>query len=195
MSFKKLAQFIRTKVSVFVTKNVSIEDQYTQAADQVITEITKLEKVFVKSEKEEARLRKIASEKEIEAIRKDDEIRRLITKNIPVDTHAKLAILYRRTGLALINKADELVKMRDEIKHAVVSLDNQRQDLAVKLEYIRETRNAESLGISCADDVVELAALTKIDVNDVMMRIETFNGDKRTEVTSSEVEDYINSLK
>lgn len=195
MSIKKVAEFIRTKLSTFVTKNTSVEDQYTQAANRIISEITKLETVHVKSVNEEKRLRKLAKEKEVQAATKDREIRKLVAENIPVVTHAKLAILYRRTATALSEKAEALVGMRAEIESAVVELDNQRQDLAVKLEYIRETRNAEALGITCGDDVIELAALTKVDINDVMMRIETFHGDKQTEVTSVEVEDYINSLK
>ncbi|UYD57487.1 hypothetical protein OFDDKENP_00111 [Aeromonas phage B614] len=195
MSMKNIANFIRTKIGTFVKKNTSVEDQYTKAADHVINQITKLETAHVKSVNEEKRLRRLAKEKEIEAIRKDDEIRVLLTRNVPVETQVKLAILYRRTADALNARADELAKMRDEIKVAVVELDNTRIDLAAKLEFIRETRNAEALGISCSEDVIEMAGLTKVDVNDVMMRIETFHGDKQTAVTVSEVESYINSLK
>lgn len=195
MSMKNIAEFIRTKINSFVKKNTSIEDQYTKAAEQVISQITRLETAHVKSVSEEKRLRQYAKDKQAEARRKDNEIRMLMNQNVPVETHVKLAILYRRTADALNVKADELEKMRDEIKLAVVELDNSRLDLAAKLEFIRETRNAEALGISCSEDVIELAGLTKVDVNDVMMRIETFNGDKQTAVTISEIENYINGLK
>lgn len=195
MSMKNIAEFIRTKINSFVKKNTSIEDQYAKAAEQVISQITRLETAHVKSVSEEKRLRQYAKDKQAEARRKDNEIRMLMNQNVPVETHVKLAILYRRTADALNAKADELEKMRDEIKLAVVELDNSRLDLAAKLEFIRETRNAEALGISCSEDVIELAGLTKVDVNDVMMRIETFNGDKQTAVTISEIENYINGLK
>lgn len=195
MSMKNIAEFIRTKINSFVKKNTSIEDQYTKAAEQVISQITRLETAHVKSVSEEKRLRQYAKDKQVEARRKDNEIRMLMNQNVPVETHVKLAILYRRTADALNTKANELEKMRDEIKLAVVELDNSRLDLAAKLEFIRETRNAEALGISCSDDVIELAGLTKVDVNDVMMRIETFNGDKQTSVTISEIENYMNGLK
>lgn len=195
MSIKNVVEFVRTKIATWTKKNISVEDQYTKAADHVISQITKLETAHVKSVTEENRLRKLAGEKEIDAMRKDDEIRVLMSREVPVDTQVKLAILYRRTASALNARADELVKMRDEIKIAVVELGNTRIDLAAKLEFIRETRNAEALGISCSEDVIEMAGLTKVDVNDVMMRIETFQGDRQTAVTVSEVENYIAGLK
>lgn len=195
MSFKNIAEFVRTKIATFTKKNISVEDQYTKAADLVISQITKLETAFIKSNSEESRLRKLADEKQNDAVRKDDEIRVLLNREVPVDTQVKLAILYRRTAAALNMRADELAKMRDEIKLAVVELGNTRIDLAAKLEFIRETRNAEALGITCSEDVIEMAGLTKVDINDVMMRIETFHGDRQTAVTVSEVENYIAGLK
>ncbi|QAY01474.1 hypothetical protein ZPAH1_orf00046 [Aeromonas phage ZPAH1] len=194
-ALKSLWKFITTKINSFVTKNTSVEDQYASAADRLINEITRLRTVFVKSEREERRMRELASEKQKQAEAKDKEIRYLSQQGLPVTTHAKLAILFRRTAEALIKKADDLVGMRTEIAGAVVEMDNQRMDLAVKLEYIRETKAANALGITCADDVVELSALTKIDIDETLMRIETFQGDKQTEVTSAEVQNYIDSLK
>ena len=196
MKLKELVQFIRTKMTSFFTKNTSVEDRYMQAANNVIDEMLRLKTAKEKSVGEESRLRKLAEEKTKQAIQKENEIRRINKDGSgPVVTHAKLAILFRRTATALIEKADGLANMRTEIAKAVVSLDDQRQDLAVKLEYIRETKAANDLGISCAADVVELAALTKVNVEDVMMRIETFNGHQQTEVTDYEVEELIASLK
>ncbi|MFP9035556.1 hypothetical protein, partial [Enterococcus faecalis] len=87
-------------------------------------------------------------------------------------------------------------EMRIEIAKKVVELDDARQELAVKLEYIRETRAANALGISTADDVVEIAALTKVDIEDTLARVETFNGNiSGVETTSADVQEYINSLK
>lgn len=193
-TLKNLWNFISTKLNSFFKKNLSAQDQMTAAAETLISEIKRLKTVFAKSETEEKRIRALVVEKTKQAAAKDEEIKRLVKEGLPVTTHAKLAILFRRTADALLAKADDLVTMRGEIAKAVVEMDNQRQDLAVKLEYIRETKAANELGITCTDDVVELAALTKIDIEDTMMRIETFNGDRQTEVTSAEVQNYINSL-
>lgn len=50
--------------------------------------------------------------------------------------HAKLGLLYRRTAEQLTTKADGYAEMRIEIAKKVVELDDARQELAVKLEYI-----------------------------------------------------------
>ena len=86
--------------------------------------------------------------------------------------------------------------MRAQIEETVVKLDDQRLDLAVKLEYIRETRNASALGITSADDVIEIAELAKVDVQDIMMKVETFSGTQPgIETTTADVQEYLESLK
>src|SRR5699024_2362927 len=113
-----------------------------------------------------------------------------------VQVHAKLGLLYRRTAKQLRKKADDYVEMRNEIKLKVKELDDSRQELAVKLEYIRETRKVSALGIATADDVVEIAALTKIDIEDTLMRVETYKCPQvGVDTTSADIEEYINSHK
>lgn len=192
---KKIFEFIRTKLGTAIAKNTSVEDQYTLGANRIIDEITKLRTTHVKSVNEEKRLRTLAKEKDSLAESKEREIRNLHQQGVDVTTHAKLGLLYRRTSAALTAKADEYVGMRAQIEETVVKLDDQRQDLAVKLEYIRETRNASALGISSADDVIEIANLAKVDVDAIIMKVDTFSGAQPgTETTSADVEEYLASL-
>lgn len=195
-TLKKLVEFIRSKFGSFVVRNTSIEDQYTNAATLIIDEIHKLRQTHIKSVNEEKRLIGLADEKDQLAGSKEREIRRLISTGANVDTHAKLGLLYRRTAEALRAKASGYSAMREEIERTVVSLDDQRADLAVKLEYIRETRSANALGISTADDVIELAELAKNDVKTIIMKVDTFNSAvPGTETTTADIQDYIASLK
>lgn len=193
---KKLVEFIRAKLGSFVARNTTVEDQYTEAANILIDKITMLRTSHVKSINEEKRIRALATEKTVLAEGKEKEIKRLLANGQPVGTHAKLGLLYRRTATALRSKAAEYKEMRAQIEQTVVKLDEQRLDLAVKLEYIRETRNANALGITSADDVIEIAELAKVDVQDIMMKVETFNGSQPgIETTSADVQEYLNSLK
>lgn len=193
---KKLVAFIRAKLGTFVAKNTTVEDQYTEAANILIDQITQLRVSHVKSVNEEKRILALAIEKDKLAESKEKEIRRLIAENMNVETHAKLGLLYRRTAAALREKAAGYAGMREEIERKVVELDNARLDLAVKLEYIRETRSAADLGISSADDVIELASLTKVSVDDITMKVETFNGaEPGTTTTTADVQEYLASLK
>ncbi|AHY25112.1 hypothetical protein AVV36_gp150 [Pectobacterium bacteriophage PM2] len=193
---KKIAEFIRVKFGSFVARNVTVEDQYTKAANLLIDKITMLRTSHVKSINEEKRIRRLAEEKTALAESKEKEIRRLLANNQPVGTHAKLGLLYRRTSEALIKKADEYVAMRTEIEDKVVALDDARQDLAVKLEFIRETRSAAALGIATAEDVTEIASLTKVAVDDTLMKVDTFHSaEPGTVTTEADVEEYLASLK
>ena len=195
-TLKKLVEFIRSKLGTAMAQNLSIEDQYTQAASTLIDKITELQTAHVKSVNEEKRIRALADEKDQLAASKEREIRKLIADGADVQVHAKLGLLYRRTAKQLRKKADDYVEMRNEIKLKVKELDDSRQELAVKLEYIRETRKVSALGIATADDVVEIAALTKIDIEDTLMRVETFKGPQvGVDTTSADIEEYINSLK
>lgn len=193
---KQIIAFIRAKLGTFVTRNTSVEDQYTGAANTIIDKITQLRNSHVLSINEEKRIRKLASEKVTLAESTEKEIRRLLAAGQKVGTHAKLGLLYRRTAEALLAKADEYITMRIEIEQRVVELDDTRKDLAVKLEYIRETRSAAALGVATAEDVVEIAALTKVAVEDTLMKIETFHGTEPAMVaTESDVEEYLANLK
>lgn len=193
---KKIVEFIRAKLGTFVARNTSVEDQYTDAANMLIDQITSLRTSHIKSVNEEKRIRNLAAEKITAAESKEKEIKRLISEGLPVGTHAKLGLLYRRTSDALIKKADEYVGMRTEIERRVVELDDARQDLAVKLEYIRETRSAAALGVATAEDVTEIAALTKVSIDKTLMQIDTFQSvEPATVTTEADVQEYLASLK
>lgn len=195
-TLKKLVEFIRTKLGTAMAKNLTVEEQYNAAADKLITQIKELKTASVKSIDEEKRIRELVIEKNKQAASKEREIRKLLAEGQDVTMHAKLGLLYRRTAEQLNTKADGYAAMRIEIARKVVELDDARQNLAIKLEYIRETRAANALGISTADDVIEIAALTKVDIEDTLTRVETFNGTPAgVETTSADVQEYINSLK
>lgn len=195
-TLKKIVEFIRTKLDSAMAKNLSVEEQYTAAAAKLLDKIKDLKTASVKSINEEKRIRELVIEKNRQAESKEREIRKLLSEGQDVTMHAKLGLLYRRTAEQLTTKADGYAEMRIEIAKKVVELDDARQELAVKLEYIRETRAANALGISTADDVVEIAALTKVDIEDTLARVETFNGNiSGVETTSADVQEYINSLK
>lgn len=196
---KKLLTFISTKLGTFISRNTTIEDQYTKAANRIIDQIDQLRKRFVTAGTQRADLLALASVKDSSADSKEREIKHIMktSPSTDVTTHAKLGLLYRRSAHALRAKAAELDSMQDEIKVKVNSLDSQREDLAVKLEFIRESNSANSMGISTVADVIETAELAKIDVDTIISRIDTFNGKNATgiESTSADVAEYLNSLK
>lgn len=195
-TLKKIVEFIRSKLGTAMERNISIEDRYTEAANTIIDKITELRNKNVLSINEEKRLRDMAADKDRLADSREREIKRILREGGDVTTHAKLGLLYRRTAEALRMKADEYVEMRAQIRQTVIELDDKRMDLKVKLEYIRETRSANALGISTAEDVVEIAKLTEIKIDDTLMKVETFHSaDPGTETTQADVEEYINSLK
>ena len=193
---KKIVEFIRAKLFSAMENNLTVEQQYSAAASKLIDKITQLKTAHEKSKNEEVRVRRLAKEKEASAEKKEKEIRALMSQGVDVTTHAKLGILYRRTASALHKKAEDYKGMRSEIEAKVVELDDARIDLGAKLELIRETRAANDLGIASAEDVIEIAGLAKIDVEDTLMRVETFNGTQTgTETTSVDIQEYLDSLK
>ncbi|BBC78195.1 Hypothetical protein KNT65_gp147 [Escherichia phage EcS1] len=196
---KKIVEFIRSQLSFFMTKHTTIEQQYAEAANKIIDKINQLRKRYATSKKEISRLKALADEKDQNAASKEREIRHLMQTQPTVDvtTHAKLGLLYRRTAAALRTKASELVAMQEEIERTTVALDDQRADLAVKLEFIRESNAANSMGLSTADDIIETAELAKVDVDTIISRIDTFNGSNATgvESTSADLAEYLESLK
>lgn len=195
---KKIVAFIRLKLGTFVTRNTTVEDQMTQAAERIISEVHKLKTRHVTANKEITTKRAQADEKDKQAESKEKDIRFILSQNPDADvtTHAKLGLLYRRTAQALRLKADELKAMIVQIEDTVVALDEQRQDLKVKLEYIRETRNANSMGLDNMSDIVESAELMKVDVETTLTRIDTFNTTPvGIETTSADLAEYLASLK
>ncbi|WCZ66424.1 hypothetical protein [Yersinia phage MHG19] len=197
--FAKIREFFKSKVATAVNNNISVEDQYNRAADLLIEQIAKLQKRHVTSITEEKRLKALAAEKNEAAKSKERDIIHLrkTQPNTDLTTHVKLALLYKSSGEQLIKKAEELKAMRAEIESSVVQLDDSRKDLAVKLEFIRESKAANALGLSTADDVIELAGLTKVDIDTILMRVDTFKGEGAAGVetaTSADVAEYLAAI-
>lgn len=197
---KKIVEFIRAKFATFASRNTSVEDRYNQAANSLIDEIHKLRTRFETSKAEKVKLTKLAREKRQREEQKQKEIKHLLATDPTVDVtvHAQLAILYRNTAVALDKKAAEIDDIQKSIKEAVVELDNQRQNIAVKLEFIREARSVNSMGIDSVEDVVLSAGLTNVDVETILRRIDTFNGEQipaEVQTTSADVAEYLASLK
>lgn len=197
---KKIVEFIRAKFATFASRNTSVEDRYNQAANSLIDEIHKLRTRFETSKAEKVKLTKLAAEKRQREESKRKEIKHLLETDPTVDVtvHAQLAILYRNTAAALDKKAMEIDDIQKSIKEAVVELDNQRQNIAVKLEFIREARSVNSMGIDSVEDVVLSAGLTNVDVETILRRIDTFNGEQiptEVQTTSADVAEYLAALK
>lgn len=66
----------------------------------------------------------------------------------------------------------------------------------MKLEYIRETRAANSMGLDNVADIIESASLMKVDVQTTLSRIDTFNTTPvGIETTTADLQEYLESLK
>ncbi|MGL4521465.1 MAG: hypothetical protein ACRCWQ_02770 [Bacilli bacterium] len=193
---KKIASFIKTKLSVAIEKNTSLEDQYSEAANLIITQITELRQRHVDATAEESNLYRSIRLKQDQKDKKDKEILSIIANGGKPETHVKLAILYTRTIEAYRARQSELAVMKSSIDRTVVELDEHRQDLAVKLEYVRETQKANAMGINTEDDVIQIAGTTVVNVQDIMMRIETFTPGTThdTTTTSTDISEYLATL-
>lgn len=195
--FKKIANFVKTKLAVSVQKSLSVEEQYHAAADELIKKIFELKRRHATIGTEIANLEKTRVQKTEQRDRKIKEIKYLMKQGTNVETHAKLAMLYERHAEAITKRIAELQATRNAIDEAVVGLDDRRTDLAVKLELIRESRAAGELGINTEDDVFQLAELTSLDVEEVITRVQTFTGDSidNSHVTNAEVAEFLERLK
>ncbi len=196
---KKIVEFIRAKLGTFTARNTSVEDQYTAAANRLIDEIHKLRTRYETSKAEKVRLTKAANDKRERQASKEKEIKHFMATEPDRDLtmHVKLAILYRNTAAALDKKAAEIDGIQASIKEAVVKLDDERQNLSVKLEFIRESRAVNSMGIDSVEDVILSSGLTSVDVETILRRVDTFNGEQvpaEVQATSADVAEYLASL-
>lgn len=197
---KKLVEFIRAKFASFSARNTTLEDRYTQAANALIDQIHLLKTRLETSKAEKVKLTKLAREKRTRQESKEKEIKYLMETQPTTDltTHVKLALLYRNTAAALDVKAAEIDEIQAKIKETVVELDDKRQDIAVKLEYIREAKSVDTLGIDSVEDVILSAGLTEVDVDTILRRVDTFNGESvpaEIQTTSADIAEYLESLK
>lgn len=197
-TLKKLVAFIRAKLTSFMSRNLSVEDQYIQAAESVIDEVHKLRTRHVTAttdirDFEKRRDEKVAA---AESVEKDIRYRLSQSAEADVTTQAKLGILHRRMAEAFDTKIVELRNMKIEIEKSVVDLDDVRKDLQSKLEVYRVQREANALGLGTAEDVIDSANLSKIDVETHITRIQTFNSEPTNAVTTSaDIAEYLANLQ
>ena len=195
---KKLVAFIRAKLGTFMSKNLTVEDQYIQAADSIIDEVHKLRTRHVTASTDIRQLGEKAAEKIAAAESIEKDIRHTLKNdpNADVTSKAKLGILNRRMADAFQNKVQELISMKSEIERSVVELDDVRKDLQTKLEVYRMQREANSMGLGTSEDVIESAALSKIDVETHITRIKTFNSEPAVSTTTSaDIDEYLAGLR
>lgn len=195
---KSIIEFLRTKFGTFVNKNTTVEDQYIKAGNTILNEIQKLQTRWVTAGREITEKHRQAKEKDELAAQKERQIKFALGQNSSADVtlDAKLGLLYRRTATALRGKADELAEMRSEIEGTVVQLDDERNKIKSALEFIKATKDVDSLGLDSMADVIESAGLTKVDVEATLRRIDTFNTKPAgIETTSADVAEYLESLK
>lgn len=194
----KLFDLLKVKRSAFVAKNMSVEESLIHAADLVISEIKKLSIRYYTAEAEVSDLNsKISAEKERHSD-KERNLKFLISKNDPsVKEKARLVLLLAKVVKRLESTRDEKLAMMESIKEAGKQLKQQQETLADRLELVRETNRAESMGISTEADVKEAVGITTVTVDDILMRLETFKGTGKSgdEVENVDVEEYLASLK
>lgn len=194
----KLFNFFKTKTEVAIINNISTEEHYQTAALKVIEEIEKLRKRSVEADSDIKRLNNLAGEKDKARESKDKEILALrkTSPNTDVSTHVKLALLYKHTAEQFRVKATNLEAMQLQIAQSVVELSDTKDDLAVRLELIRETAKARADGIADVDGVLEATQLTQIDVDTILNKIQVFKGDDTQKVINSvEMDDYLAQLE
>lgn len=190
--------FVKTKMTSFFAKNTSVEDQLNRAGDMIITEITNLGTRYYTAEAEIARIKKLISAEKERKAEKDREIKGILAKNpeANVTDKARMALLISKIIAKFEAQTAELKEVMESVVSAGKELKVQQQEIASRLELIRETNRANSFGIDTSDDVNEIVGITKTTVEDIMMRIETFKGTKYVETaTDIDVEAYIDSLK
>lgn len=195
---KQIIAFIRAKMGTFMTKNLSVEDQYIQAADSIIDEVHKLKTRHVTAGTDIRKFTDKANEKiaAAESIEKDIRFTLQQDPNADVTSKARLGILNRRMAEAFQNKVQELISMKSEIERTTVELDDVRKDLQAKLEVCRAQREAAAMGLGTSEDVAESAALVKIDVESHITRIKTFNAEPAVSATTNaDIDEYLANLR
>lgn len=193
----KLLDLFKVKRSAFVAKNMSVEDSLIHAADLVITEITKLSTRYFTAESELADLDQKIEEEKSRHYDKERNLKYLISKNDPsVKDKARLVLLLAKVIKRLEQQRDDKKALMKSLIEAGKQLKEQQASLADRLELVRETQRAESMGIVDTSDVNEAVGVTTVKVDDILMRIDTFKGKTLTEeVESVDVEQYLDSLK
>lgn len=197
--FKKIADFFKTKTECAIIANTSVQDYYESAALKIIAEIKKLKVRHVQARESIVKFNKIADEKDEKRARMDKDILRLRRESPEADasTRVKLALVYKRSAEGFRERAQGEHSLMLEIESAVRDLDYQKDDLAIKLELIRETQDARDSGLQNIEDIISSVELVSINVEEMMNKAQVFKGDDMSSTTlgSGEVEDYLAQLE
>lgn len=197
--FKKIADFFKTKTECAIIANTSVQDYYESAALKIIAEIKKLKVRHVQARENIVKFNKIADEKDEKRARMDKDILRLRRESPEADasTRVKLALVYKRSAEGFRKQAESESGLLAEIESAVRDLDYQKDDLAIKLELIRETQDARDSGLQNIEDIISSVELVSINVEEMMNKAQVFKGDDMSSTTlgSGEVEDYLAQLE
>lgn len=197
--FKRIAAFLKVKTDSAMIKNMSVQEQYESAALQIIQEIKKLRQRHVEAKGEIVRFRQIAKQKDEARAKVDSDILtvRKTSPKTDVSTRVKLALIHKHSAVQFRKKADALEEMLVQIEDTVRLYSDKRDDLAIRLELIRETKAAREAGLENVDDVLESAAMLDIDIDTILSEVQVFKGDDTTAVNigSSDMEDYLSQLE
>lgn len=197
--FNKIADFFKTKAESAIIANTSVQDYYQSAALKIIAEIKKLRIRHVEARENIVKFNKIAEEKDEKRNQMDKDILRLRREAPEADasTRVKLALVYKRSAEEFRKQAASESDLLTEIEGAVRDLEYQKDDLAVKLELIRETQNARDAGLQNIEDVISSVELVSINVEEMMNKAKVFKGDDMspTVLDSGEVADYLAQLE
>lgn len=193
-----LKNFLKTKTSAFFAKRIDSEESLTHAADIIITEITALSKRYYQAENQISNLKSEIFNESARLEKRESQIKRAMEENNPNVTEiAKIGLTLRTIIEAKKANVKRLEEMKASLLAAGKELETQRNNLSYKLELIRETNRAKSMGINTESDVKELLGATTADVKDILMRVETFKGigNDNSEASSLDLKDYLESLK
>lgn len=193
---KKLFAWFNTKSTAAMTKTISAEEQYRAALVTIIDKIKEYREISINAEKKAKELRASASDKRLRVEAIDKEIRAKKAKGFDTTSLARLAVLNVKTIKFLEAKAQELEDSKPKICAAVVALDQKREDLKIQLEIAEELKKAQSLGIETAVNIEFDSQLVNVNIDDTVMRVETFTPTGAdVGVSQSEIDEYLENIK
>lgn len=197
--FNKIAEFFKTKANSAIIKNTSVQDHYEAAALKIIAEIKKLKLRHVTARENVSKFTQIADQKDSERARVDKDILRLRRESPEADvsTRIKLALVHKHAAEQFRKKVVQEQDLMTEIESTVRNLDYQKDDLAVKLELIRETQNAREAGLENVDDIIKSVEVVSIDIDEIMNKVQVFKGEDTTAavIGTGEMADYLAQLE
>lgn len=197
--FKKIAEFFKVKTDSAMIKHTTVQDHYESAALKIIEEIDKLRRRHVEAKGNINRLEQLASDKDTARAKIDRDILELrrTSPEADVSTRIKLALVYKHSADQFRKKAIAEKELMQEIESTVRTLCFKKDDLAVKLELIRERQSASEAGLENVDDIIQSSELVEVDVETILNKIQVFKGEDTSSavIGSGEMADYLANLE